>query len=136
MRSRTISTLAAGCAALITAGCADDYYAVPGYGYHSYPGYAGTAYQATQVAQSRRPYGGDLSGPGLAILDPWLAETVEGRTVVTLGFNSAAEGVISEDVAHRANIWFRRYADENRDMRITDGEIRTALVSAAAPYLR
>jgi hypothetical protein len=56
--------------------------------------------------------------------------------VVTLGFREAGEGFVSEDVAHRANIWFRRYADEDRDMRITDPEIRTALVQAAGRYLR
>ena len=63
-------------------------------------------------------------GPGVAILDPWLAETREGVAIVTLGFSDAAEGEVSEDVAHRANIWFRRYADSDRDMRITDEEIR------------
>ena len=55
----------------------------------------------------------------------------EGVTIVSLGFRDAAEGEVSEDVAHRANIWFRRYADSNRDMRITDEEIRVALVQAA-----
>ena len=82
------------------------------------------------------PYRGDLRGPGLEILDPWLRETREGRAIVTLGFSDAAEGFVSEDTAHRANIWFRRYADENCDMRITDPEIRTALVAAAGRYLR
>ena len=53
-----------------------------------------------------------------------------------MGFMAAAEGFVSEDTAHRANIWFRRYADQDRDMRITDPEIRTALVVAAGRYLR
>ncbi|MGZ8997335.1 MAG: hypothetical protein ACXW2T_00620, partial [Allosphingosinicella sp.] len=77
-----------------------------------------------------------LNGPGIEILDRWLSETVEGRAIVTLGFRDAARGFVSEDVAHRANIWFRHYADDNRDMKITDPEICTALVTAAGRYLR
>ena len=69
------------------------------------------------------------------MLDPWLRETREGQAVVTMGFNEAVEGVISEPVAQRANTWFRRYADQNCDMRLTDAEIRTALVSAGGRYL-
>lgn len=72
-----------------------------------------------------------LSGPGADILDPWLALTNEGRDVLALGFDMSATGGIGEDTAHRANIWFRRYADSNRDMRLTDEEIRIALVQAS-----
>jgi len=131
MRRRVRTILTAGLAALGATGCADDYYGSPGYGP---PG--GYAYDGSAFSGERRPYEGELQGPGLALLDPWLKETAEGRAVVTLGFNEAAAGFISEDLAHRANIWFRRYADENRDMRITDPEIRTALVAAAGAYLR
>jgi hypothetical protein len=92
-------------------------------------------YDGAEYGGQRLPYDGELTGPGVALLDPWLLETEEGRAVVTLGFSEAANGVISEDVANRANIWFRRYADENCDMRITDPEIRTALVTAAGRYL-
>ena len=67
---------------------------------------------------------------------PGCSTRPEGRAVVTLGFSEAANGLVSEDVAHRANIWFRRYADENCDMRVTDPEIRTALVTATGRYLR
>lgn len=94
------------------------------------------AYDGSQWAGPRPMSGGDLHGPGLEILDPWLRETVEGRTIVTLGFRDSALGFVSEDVAHRANIWFRRYADHDRDMKITDAEIRTALVAASGPHLR
>jgi len=69
-------------------------------------------------------------------LDDWLKETPEGRAIVTLGFSDAAGGVISAETADRANIWFRRYADSNHDMTITDPEIRTALVAAASRYSR
>jgi len=121
---------AAGLAAL-GAGCAYD-----GDGDRPRHGAHGPSYDGAEWAEARGPYRGELHGPGLATLDPWLRETPEGRAVVSLGFREAAEGYVSEDVAHRANIWFRRYADENRDMRITDPEIRTALVQAAGRYLR
>ena len=95
----------------------------------------GVAYEGGDYAGPRAPYDGELTGPGVEMLDPWLLETAEGRAVVTLGFSEAANGFVSEDVAHRANVWFRRYADENCDMRITDPEIRTALVTATGRYL-
>jgi len=89
-----------------------------------------------QAWATRQPYTGELIGPGVALLDPWLIGTAEGRAIVTLGFRDAADGFVSEDVAHRANIWFRRYADHDCDLRVTDPEIRTALVAAAGRYLR
>jgi hypothetical protein len=97
----------------------------------------GPAYRGSEWASEPRtePYAGELRGPGVTILDDWLKETPEGRAIVTLGFRDAAEGEVGEDVAHRANIWFRRYADEDRDMVITDAEIRTALVAGAGRYL-
>ena len=123
MRRRRILGLAV--AALSATACTtDDYYG------------GQPVYQGTQYASARQPYLGELTGPGVALLDPWLVGTEEGRAVVTLGFTTAAEGVISEDVAHRANVWFRRYADQNCDLRLTDGEIRNGLVAAAGPFLR
>jgi len=94
------------------------------------------AYAGQEWSGERQPHEGELEGPGVEILDDWLKETREGRMIVTLGFRDAAEGVVSEDIAHRANIWFRRYADQDRDMRITDPEIRTALVAAAGRWAR
>lgn len=124
---RTILLMLAGAAT--SGACAwDDFnYGPPGHGGYDY---AGDAWR------DRQPYEGELRGPGVDTLDPWLLETPEGRAIVTLGFREAGEGFVSEDTAHRANIWFRRYADHDRDMRITDPEIRTALVSAAGRYLR
>ena len=119
------------CAAALgfgTSGCVTAPYDDDGYGAYGYDG--------GDWAGPRQPYEGDLRGPGVHLLDPWLVQTAEGRAVVTLGFSEAAEGYVSEEVAHRANIWFRRYADENGDMRITDPEIRTALVTATGHYLR
>jgi hypothetical protein len=126
MSNRTIILLAASIGGLGSGGCVTDY--GPGYGDYGYSG--------GHWAGPRQPYEGELDGPGVELLDRWLIETAEGRAVVTLGFSDAANGFVTEDVAHRANIWFRRYADENRDLRITDPEIRTALVTATGQYLR
>ena len=120
MDRRAITLLAASLAAFGAGGCTT---------------YPERVYQGGDWAD-RRPYEGDLEGPGIALLDPWLLETDEGRAIVTLGFQEAAQGYVSEDVAHRANIWFRRYADQDCDMQITDPEIRTALVAAAGQYRR
>jgi hypothetical protein len=72
-----------------------------------------------------RQYG---MGGGGAVLDPWLANTSEGRDIVATGFSP---GPLSAKMTDRANIWFRRYADTNRDLRLTDEEIRVALVQAS-----
>ena len=72
-----------------------------------------------------------LSGAGVERLDPWLALTPEGRDIVTLGFDTDNDGRIAEDTAERANIWFRRYADTDDDLRLTDPEIRVALVQGS-----
>jgi hypothetical protein len=117
---RTIFFVTLSAAGLATSGCA----------YDMERAYAGAAWEG------ERPQVEELEGPGVEILDRWLAETREGRAIVTLGFSDAAHGDVSVDVAHRANIWFRRYADSDRDMRITDEEIRVALVTAGGGYLR
>lgn len=127
MRQRALLSLMAGVATLGIGGCAHGGYSGPP-GHHAYGG--------GEWDGPRSPYAGPLHGPGLDLLDPWLKETPEGRAVVTLGFRDAGEGFVSEDVAHRANIWFRRYADSDGDMRVTDPEIRTALVVAAGRYVR
>jgi hypothetical protein len=132
MRRRTFLTLL-GLAGL--SACAwgyDDYYAAPGWQAGPHPAYRGGEWAAPHPV--RTPFEGALTGAGLAQLDDWLKETPEGRAIVTLGFTDAANGVISAETADRANIWFRRYADSNRDMTITDPEIRTALVAAAGNY--
>jgi len=132
MRQRLLLILLTSLAGVAAAACSYD-------PYHGRPEShdAGRyAYSGGEWAGRRDAYQGDLHGPGLAILDPWLIETREGRAIVTLGFRDARRGFVGEDVAHRANIWFRRYADTDRDMRITDPEIRSALVAGAAPYMR
>lgn len=88
--------------------------------------YEGSAYD--------RRGGGPFDGPGADLLDPWLAETEEGAIIVRAGWSGARDGWIDEEVAERANAWFRRYADHDRDMCLTDAEIRTALVAASRDH--
>jgi hypothetical protein len=104
----------------------DDYAYGRGYHGHRYGEYRydGRAYSGW----SRGP---DMfTGGGAPLLDPWLVQTEEGRAVVSRSFDEGASGRISPDSAHRANAWFRRHADQDRDMRLTDQEIRIALAEA------
>jgi hypothetical protein len=73
---------------------------------------------------------GFFGGSGGNKLDPWLACTEEGQGIVRDGFDSDRDRRLSSSTAERANIWFRRHADTNRDVRLTDPEIRAALVNA------
>lgn len=132
MRQRHLLILLTSLAGMAASACSYDPYRDRA----RHHGSGGYAYGGGEWDERRGADVGDLDGPGLAILDPWLKETREGRAIVTLGFREAGRGFVSEDVAHRANIWFRRYADQDGDMRITDPEIRIALVAAAAPYSR
>lgn len=119
-------------AAVGVSACAyyDDY--AHGYRGHVYGDYRydGQSY----AGWSRAPDA--FAGSGAPLLDPWLAQTKEGRALVSRGFDEGRPGQISAETAHRANAWFRRYADQDRDMRLTDQEIRLALVQAGggAPF--
>jgi len=105
----------------------DDYaYARHGGGYGGYR-YDGVVYDRDRWDEAAMR----LQGPGSAMLDPWLALTSEGRDILARGFRAGADGFVSAEMADRANIWFRRYADSNRDMRLTDAEIRVALAHTA-----
>ena len=73
---------------------------------------------------------GFFGGSGGDRLDPWLACTPEGQGIVRRGFDSDQDRRVSARTAERANIWFRRHADTNRDLRLTDPEVRAALVNA------
>ncbi len=111
-------------AALGTAACAtyyDDGYAGGGWGAYSYDG-----------RDYARPGNdcGFFGGSGGRMIDPWLACTQEGQGIIARGFDSDRDRRLSARTAERANVWFRRHADTNRDMRLTDGEVRAALVNA------
>jgi hypothetical protein len=111
MMMRRLETMLVLGAALAASGCAYD-----GYG----DGVADYRYDGADY--------GSLAESGL---DPWLEETEEGRAILMDGFTGESGGIVDEEVADRANIWFRRYADTDADMRLTDEEIRVALVQAA-----
>ena len=113
MRDRTIIGVLALALGVTSCAYYDDYGTQTARGYGDY-GYDGGAY----------------TGRRGQLLDPWLASTAEGQQIVRMGFADPG-GHISEESAHRANIWFRRYADTDRDLRLTDEEIRIALVQAA-----
>jgi hypothetical protein len=122
MRKSAVLTLFV--AALGVAACAtylDDY--GPGGGWGSYD-YVGRDYD--RPGNDCRFFGGS----GGARLDPWLACTREGQGIIARGFDPERDRRVGKRTAERANIWFRRHADTNRDMRLTDGEIRAALVNA------
>ena len=116
---RTILFLTLSAKALVTSGCA---------------GRLERAYAGERLGRESGRRSMNSTARASPSLIPGSPETREGVTMVSLGFRDAAEGEVSEDVAHRANIWFRRYADSNRDMRITDDEIRIALVAAAGRF--
>ena len=60
-------------------------------------------------------------------LDPWLEDTREGQVIVGRSLGEAYHAEAIRDL----NIRFRRFADTDRDLRLTDYEIRLALVRCA-----
>jgi hypothetical protein len=60
-------------------------------------------------------------------LDPWLEDTREGRVIVGRSLGERYHPEAIRDL----NIRFRRFADTDRDLRLTDYEIRLALVRCA-----
>jgi hypothetical protein len=89
-----------------------DRYGYDGYGGDAYGDYRGEAWDDSE---------------DLFRLDPWLAETEEGRTIVGRSLGQ----VYYPEAVRELNIRFRRFADTNRDLRLTDHEIRLALVRCA-----
>ena len=131
---RMIAVLAS--AASLAASTAYGYEGGPdaGYGAAHGGGYGPDRYEGSAWAarRGRSP----LRGPGADVLDPWLAETDEGRALVRTGWRDARDGRIGRETAHRANVWFRRHADADRDMCLTDDEIRNALAWGAVHQAR
>ena len=123
MRMAAIGTLFA--AALGMAACATYYDDRGGYGH----GDGRYAYSGSDYDRLGNDCG-FFGGSGGDRLDPWLACTEEGQSIVRRGFDKGQDRRVSARTAERANIWFRRHADTNRDMRLTDPEVRAALVNA------
>ena len=121
---RKAATILLLAAAFGAAGCQtydDDGYGDRGGRYGGYD-YVGSDYE--RLGNDCNAFG----GPGGDMLDPWLACTGEGEDLVRALFGGR-DGRIDEATADRANIWFRRHADTDRDMRLTDPEIKAALVN-------
>jgi hypothetical protein len=114
--------LATGAATLLLGACTT--YGEPYAGDFGGYGYEGRDF----VDDDDRNY---FLGEGAFELDPWLANTEEGRRIVRTGFRDGFDGRLSVETADRVNLWFRRYADSDGDLRLTDPEIRVALVQAA-----
>ena len=93
----------------------------------TYDDYGSGRYRYDGSAWATRHGGGPLRGPGVDRLDPWLAETEEGWAILRAGWRRARRGWIDERTAERANVWFRRQADSDDDLCLTDEEIRAAL---------
>ena len=74
---------------------------------------------------------GFFQGGGGGRLDPWLACTREGQELVRVHFDDDHDRRVKARTAERANVWFRRHADTDRDLCLTDPEIRAALVNSA-----
>jgi len=114
-----------GCAALflLLGGCASDMWGEqdPAYRYidGSYPVYAGGDYGQLGVG-----------GEGASHLDPWLSGTEPGQRLILAEFDRNHDGRIGVDRAGEANRWFRRFADRNHDLRLTDAEINRGLIVA------
>jgi hypothetical protein len=69
-----------------------------------------------------------VGGKGAKLLDPWLSGTQPGQRLVLAFFDHNYNGRIGPDRAGEANRWFRRFADRDHDLRITDNEINRGLV--------
>ena len=75
-------------------------------------------------------YGDEWAGQGMDDLfrpDPWLEDTREGNAILAANLR----GGYHPEAVRDLNIRFRRFADTNGDMRLTDEEIRLALVRCA-----
>jgi hypothetical protein len=120
-------------------GCAHDGYYGSGYGYPG-GGYYDQSYMNGDGYRGSHGYGeryrSPFQGRGAPLLDPWLANTHEGQQFVLDHYEVGPRGDISRSDARGANAFFRRWADTDRDYRLTDPEIRTALVFVRDRYGR
>ncbi len=101
-------------ALLAVTACAHDPYRYgggPGAGPY---GYYGDEWDDAQFSDPRR-------------LDPWLEETREGRLIVERALGPDPDPAIFSQI----NLQFRQFADTDRDLRVTDWELRLALVRCA-----
>ena len=99
---------------LAASACAHDPYRYGHGGYDDDYGYQGDTWSGHDMDE-------------LFQLDPWLEDTREGNVIVSRTLGQAYHPEAIRDL----NIRFRHFADTNRDLRLTDYEIRLALVRCA-----
>lgn len=99
---------------LAVSACAHDPYRYGGGGYGDDYGYAGGEWSGHDMDE-------------LFQLDPWLEDTREGQVIVGRSLGE----VYYPEAIRDLNIRFRRFADTDGDLRLTDYEIRLALVRCA-----
>lgn len=101
------------CLLAVTA-CAHDPYRYGPPGHDDGYGYAGDQWSGHDMDELFR-------------LDPWLEDTREGQVIVDRSLGEAHHPEAVRDL----NIRFRHFADTDRDLALTDDEIRLALVRCA-----
>ena len=99
---------------LAASACAHDPYRYGQGGYGDDYGYQGDEWSGHEMDD-------------LFSMDPWLEDTREGRAIVDRSLGQAFHPEAIRDL----NIRFRQFADTDRDLRLTDYEIRLALVRCA-----
>jgi hypothetical protein len=124
--------------ALLVSACAEKGYHGNSAGSHARDGYYDQNYRGGNGYRGNHGYGerhgNHYRGDGSRTLDPWLAETREGQQFLRDHYNVSRRGEISERDARGANEFFRRWADTDRNLRLTDPEVRTALVHVRNRY--
>nr|WP_295370928.1 hypothetical protein [uncultured Sphingosinicella sp.] len=128
MRGPIIAALFTAAVGVSSCAVYDDFAYGRAYGYHGHR-YGDYRYDGSRFSGWSRSTD-SFTGAGATLLDPWLVQTSEGRAVVRVTFDEGRPGHISADTAHRANAWFRRYADRDHNLSLSDEEIRMALVQA------
>ena len=122
MRIRQILVVLTGAIFSLVGGCTTPGWQGQDFDYRyadgSYPVYVGGSYGE---------YG--VGGDGAKRLDPWLNGTQPGQRLVLAFFDRNYNGRIGIDRAGEANRWFRRFADRDHDLRVSDAEINRGLVA-------
>ena len=106
------------------------------------PGDKGYSYRDRQPDGAYPVYQGGrygdygIGGAGAKHLDPWLSGTQPGTRLILAFYDRNYNGRIGVDRAGEANRWFRRFADRDHDLRVTDDEINRGLIALDAKLRR
>lgn len=122
MRIRHLWTVLVGAFLSLVAACT-----TPGNSGQSFGDRAPDGSYAVYAGGRYGEYG--VGGVGAKHLDPWLNGTQPGQRLILAFFDRNYNGRIGIDRAGEANRWFRRFADRDHDLRVTDDEINRGLVA-------